>query len=171
MREEQNIGQLFLDTSRERLRRNTPKLFTCLSLLSEEEVWKRSNPHVNSVGNLILHLCGNVRQWIISGIGGAKDIRQRPQEFRQDVFYPKAELIALVENTIKEADQVLAHFNPELLGEVRIIQGFRETCLQAIYSSVEHWSHHTGQIIHITKGVVARELELTHLTPEGYNPH
>lgn len=96
MQDERGIGQLFLEESRERLKRHTTKLLQCLSLLPEEEIWKRPHIQVNSVGNLVLHLCGNVRQWIISGIGGAPDIRQRPQEFRPDAMYPKTELISIV---------------------------------------------------------------------------
>ena len=66
----EEIGGLFLQICRGRLERNTSKLLDCLSSLPEEEIWKRPNSHSNSVGNLILHLCGNARQWIISGIGG-----------------------------------------------------------------------------------------------------
>ncbi len=170
MQDERGIGQLFLEESRERLKRHTTKLLQCLSLLPEEEIWKRPHIQVNSAGNLVLHLCGNVRQWIISGIGGAPDIRQRPQEFRPDAMYPKIELISMVEKITREADQVLANFPSELLSEIRTVQGYRETCLQAIYSSVEHWSHHVGQIIYITKRTLERDLDLTQLIPEGYNP-
>ncbi|RMF90153.1 MAG: DUF1572 domain-containing protein [Nitrospinota bacterium] len=170
MRAEEKLGALFIETSRERLGRHTAKLRQCVSLLPEEAVWNRTNKHVNSVGNLVLHLCGNVRQWIISGIGGAEDIRQRPQEFRQDVFLPKEELLTMVDEIVQEADQVLAAFDVRRLGEVRVIQGYRVSCLEAIYSAIEHWSHHVGQIIHITKATLDRDLALTHLTPEGYHP-
>ena len=88
----EEIGGLFLQICRGRLERNTSKLLDCLSSLPEEEIWKRPNSHSNSVGNLILHLCGNARQWIISGIGGPKDVRQRVQEFSQTRSTPRPSL-------------------------------------------------------------------------------
>ncbi len=167
----EEIGGLFLQICRGRLERNTSKLLDCLSSLPEEEIWKRPNSHSNSIGNLILHLCGNARQWIISGIGGPKDVRQRVQEFSRDAFYPKAELEEMVRTTVREADQTLADFGPQLLVTERTIQGFRVSCLEAIFSCVEHWSHHVGQVLYITKVVLDQDLGMTRLTSEGFNPN
>ena len=120
---------------------------------------------VNSVGNIVLHLSGNVRQWITSGIGEAEDIRKRPEEFRGDISLPKEELVERIERVVKEADEALARFDPRLLSETRTIQGFKESGMEAIYHVVEHFAYHVGQIIQITKTVLNIDLEFTHLTP------
>ena len=170
LKENQKFGEVFITLTRERLVKGLlPKLTHCLSLLPEEEIWKRPNEYVNSVGNIVLHLCGNVRQWITSGVGGAEDIRKRPAEFKQDISLPKSELISKIERVVKEADEVLAQLYPRQLGEIRTIQGFEESCLEAIYHVVDHFSYHVGQVIHVTKEVLNTDLGFTHLTPEGYN--
>ena len=169
--ENQKLGDVFVSISRERLVKSLlPKLLHCLSLLPEEEIWRRPNGHVNSVGNILLHLCGNVRQWILSGIGGEKDIRKRPEEFRKDISLSKKELKERIQKVVEEADLVLSRFDPVLLMEKRTIQGFDETCMSAIYHAVDHFSYHLGQVIHITKTVLDKDLGFTKLTPEGYNP-
>jgi len=167
----EETGGLFLQICRERLEANTSKLLDCLASLPEEEIWTRPNSHSNSVGNLVLHLCGNARQWIISGIGGPEDVRQRAQEFSLDASYPKAELEEMVRTTVSEVDQTLKDFGPKLLVTERTIQGFPVTCLDAILTCVEHWSHHVGQIVYVTKAVLDQDLGMTRLTAEGLNPN
>jgi uncharacterized damage-inducible protein DinB len=168
---DQKFGEAFINCSRERLMDSLlPKLIQCLSLLPEEEIWKRPNKNVNSVGNIVLHLSGNIRQWITSGIGDAGDKRMRQEEFRQDVSFLKSELISMIQKTVKEADEVLSQFDIHQLGEIKTIQGFEETCMEAIYHGVEHFSYHVGQVIHMTKTVLDIDLKFTQLTPEGYNP-
>lgn len=128
-----------------------PWLRACLEKLSEEEIWWRPNEKSNSVGNLILHLCGNVRQWIIHGVGGAPDTRDRPAEFSERKPIPKARLLAQLEATLAEADLTLQQVAVEDLPQPRVIQGFDQTVLSAIFHVVEHFSYHTGQIIYLTK--------------------
>lgn len=128
-----------------------PWLRACLEKLSEEEIWWRPNEKSNSVGNLILHLCGNVRQWIIHGVGGAPDTRDRPAEFSERGPIPKAALLAQLEATLAEADLALQQVAVEDLAQPRVIQGFDQTVLSAIFHVVEHFSYHTGQIIYLTK--------------------
>jgi uncharacterized damage-inducible protein DinB len=128
-----------------------PRIERCLAQLSDEEIWWRPNPECNSVGNLMLHLAGNVRQWLISGVGGAADRRQRQQEFDERRPIPREELFSGLKGTVEEATAVLASISPRSLRERRQIQGRDVTVLEAIYHVVEHFSMHTGQIILLTK--------------------
>ncbi|HWP83508.1 MAG TPA: DinB family protein [Bacteroidota bacterium] len=147
-----DVDAEFLKYSRRRLLREyLPKIERCLELLSDEDVWWRAHESNNSIGNLILHLTGNVRQWIVSGIGGAEDIRTRPQEFAERTMIPKEKLLNKLKAVLVEADAVLERFDPKHLLEVRRIQKYEMTCLDAISHVVEHFSHHTGQIIYATK--------------------
>jgi len=136
-----------------------PKIEKCLDLLSEEDVWWRSHETNNSVGNLLLHLSGNVRQWIVSGIGGAPDSRQRPLEFSERNPIPKEIVWSKLQDAVADASQVLKTFPAGQLLEKRNIQGFDNTALQAIFHVVEHFSLHTGQIIYITKLRQGRDLK------------
>lgn len=129
----------------------TPRLLRCLDEMSEEDVWWRPDGPCNSAGNLILHLCGNVRQWIISGVGSAPDRRERAKEFAERGPIPKAALRERLLETLREAEQALAEFNPARLTEPKIIQGFDTTNLKAILHVVEHFGQHLGQIIYLTK--------------------
>src|SRR5262245_52783773 len=108
----------------------------CLSQLSDEQVWSRPRPEMNSIGNLILHLCGNVRQWIIAGIGGAPDDRRRPAEFAERGPIPRAQLQERLQATVREAQAALSALTPADLLAPRRIQGFDMTALRAIFDSV-----------------------------------
>jgi uncharacterized damage-inducible protein DinB len=147
-----DVAQAFIDHSRRLLIDHyLPRIERCLERLSEEELWWRDHPECNSVGNLLLHLAGNVRQWIISGLGGATDRRQRQQEFDTRGPIPREALLTSLKRTVEEAAVVLANVSPHDLPERRQIQGCDVTALEAIYHVVEHFSMHTGQIILLTK--------------------
>jgi uncharacterized damage-inducible protein DinB len=134
------LGQEYLSTIRR-----------CIDQLSDDDIWWRSHETDNSIGNLLLHLSGNIRQWIISGIGGKTDVRDRPTEFSERKHISKNELMARFEGTVREADEVLADFDVSKLLEVRRIQRYELTCLDAISHVVEHVAQHMGQIVYITK--------------------
>jgi hypothetical protein len=123
----------------------------CLGQLNDGQVWSRSNPSLNSIGNLILHLCGNVRQWIIAGLGGAADIRDRPAEFAERGPIPKNELQRSLDGVVTEATEVLGRMTASQMVEARRIQGFNVTGLRAIFSSIPHFRGHTQEIIHMTR--------------------
>src|SRR5438309_4656919 len=123
----------------------------CLGQLTDEQVWWRSRPSLNSIGNLILHLCGNVRQWIVSGLGGAADHRHRPEEFAERGPIPKDELLRKLETVVGEAKAVLARQTARQLLEARRIQGFDVTGLKAIFDSVPHFRGHTQEIVGMTR--------------------
>src|SRR5262249_27224615 len=122
-----------------------------LGQLSDEHVWRRSHPSLNRGANLILHLGGTLRQWIVAGLGGAADVRDRPAEFSECGPIPRDELLRRLEAVVDEARAVLARQTARQLREARRIQGFDVTGLAAIFSSVPHFRGHTQEIIHLTR--------------------
>jgi ribosomal protein S18 acetylase RimI-like enzyme/quercetin dioxygenase-like cupin family protein len=123
----------------------------CLGQLNDDQVWHRSQPSINSIGNLILHLCGNVRQWMVAGLGGAVDVRYRPAEFAERGPIPKDELLRKLEDVVGEAREVLSRLTARQLLEPRRIQGFDVTGLAAIFNSVSHFRGHAQEIVHMTR--------------------
>ena len=138
-----------------------PKLEHCLDELTDEDVWWRAGEESNSIGNLLLHLDGSTRMWIISGVGGAADHRHRQQEFDERSLIPRGELIARLKATVAEASDVLARTDTATLLEERHIGDYDCTVLQAIFHAVEHFSMHAGQIILLAKMRAGRDLKLT----------
>src|SRR5262245_22820809 len=127
------------------------KIKHCLGQLTDEQIWWRSRPSLNSIGNLILHLCGNVRQWIVAGLGGAADRRDRPAEFSERGPIPKDELLRRLEAVVDEARAVLARQTARTRLEARRSQAFDVTGLKAILDSVPHFRGHTQEIIGMTR--------------------
>jgi hypothetical protein len=123
----------------------------CLGQLSDEQVWRRLQPSLNSIGNLILHLCGNLRQWIVAGLGGTADNRDRPAEFAERAPIPKDELLRKLEAVVDEAKAVLARQTAQPLLKTRRIQGFDVTGLAAIFDSVPHFRGHVQEIVSMTR--------------------
>jgi uncharacterized damage-inducible protein DinB len=153
------VGSAFLNQSVEYLLNDyRPKLQNCLEQLTDEQIWWRPNPSSNSIGNLVLHLCGNVRQWIISGLGNVPDHRVRDAEFAQTEIIPRDALIELLNKTLPEVRLVLEQLPPEVLLEQRKIQGRDVEVLEAVYHVTEHFSMHTGQIITLTKLLTSTDL-------------
>jgi uncharacterized damage-inducible protein DinB len=128
-----------------------PKIERCLQVLSDEDVWWRANEGSNSIGNLLLHLEGSTRAWIIGVAGGSHNPRDRQQEFDEREPIPRAELMSRLRQTLAEADGVLGRLDVEVLLERRQARGEEVTILLAVYHAVEHFSMHTGQIIMLSK--------------------
>jgi uncharacterized damage-inducible protein DinB len=128
-----------------------PKLLHCVEQMSEEDLWWRPNEVSNSAGNLILHLCGNLRQWIVSSIGGHEFRRDRDSEFTERGPVPKEQLVASLKQVIGEVDGVFASLNDEQLLRRYKIQKYNVSGLQAVYHVVEHFGYHLGQILYIYK--------------------
>ena len=148
----QEAFQTFIDQSRNLLTSSyLPRIERCLDKLTDQEVWWRANPESNSVGNLLLHLTGNLRQWIISGVAGAPDDRRRRREFEEREPVAGREVLLQLKKAGRESDAILAGVTPVALLQHRRIQGLDVTVLEAIYSAVSHFSMHTGQIILLTK--------------------
>jgi uncharacterized damage-inducible protein DinB len=137
---------------------NTPRIEKCLLQLSDSEVWKRPNSHSNSIGNLILHLSGNITQYIISSIGGKTDNRIRDEEFTAVEGYSKAALLHKLKATVTDAINVIRHMTQDELMREREVQGFRLTGTGIIIHVVEHYSYHTGQIAFWTKLLKDKDL-------------
>jgi uncharacterized damage-inducible protein DinB len=143
-----------------------PRIAACMRELTSEQIWWRANPASNSVGNLALHLEGNVRQWIVSGLGGAPDRRERDLEFSQLSPIPRRILLARLRKAVRDADRVMGRLNGAALARTYSIQGFRVSGLRAVFHVAEHFSHHAGQIILLTKMLGGRDLKFTHLPGE-----
>lgn len=152
------MGEEFLRNSRKELRTRGERIETCVRKLTQQQIWTRRHENENSIGNLLLHLCGNVRQWIISGVGGAPDQRDRDAEFARREPLGAEELLARLRETLQEAEQVLDQVRPEDLLSKRKIQVYEVTILHAIYHVAVHFSEHTGQIIWATKGLTGEDL-------------
>ena len=136
-----------------------PKIERCLEKLTDEQIWWRANEESNSIGNLILHLCGNARQWIICGVGAQPDHRDRDSEFAQREIISRDELVSLLRSTLAEVDNTLRDLDPSLLLEHRKIQGNDVEILEAIFHVTEHFSMHAGQIFLLTKMLTGRDLQ------------
>ncbi len=147
-----DIPTAFLDRSRHYLAYEYPtKIRRCLDVLPPDAVWRRTDEHSNSVGNLLLHLAGNVRQWIVSSVGGAPDARHRSMEFTAREGAGAEALFEALRATLDEADAVIGSLTPTQLLERRSIQGRDVSVLDAVYHVVEHFALHTGQIVLLTK--------------------
>jgi uncharacterized damage-inducible protein DinB len=147
-----DVAAAFLAQSRRYLAFEYPtKIQRCLDVLPADAIWRRDDEASNSIGNLLLHLSGNIRQWIVSGVGGAPDARQRSAEFDARGGGDAAVLMERLLATVREADAVLASLDAQRLRELRTIQGRNVSVLDAVYHVVEHFSMHTGQIILLAK--------------------
>jgi len=156
---EQDASRTFIQKARELLKEEyLPKIERCVEKLTDEQVWWRPNAESNSVGNLLLHISGNARQWIVCGLGGAIDKRQRQTEFDERKIIPRDELLRILRTTIADVDDVLVRFDPAQLLDSYPIQGTEATALAAIFHVTEHFSMHAGQVIYITKLLSASDL-------------
>lgn len=133
------------------LEQSVRKIEHCLKQLDSDQIWWRPAPELNSIGNLILHICGNLNQWAVNGIPDLKDERQRDLEFRADISLSVDELTGLMNQTVAQAAAVIHSLSPEKLLETRQIQGFTVTVLGAISHTVPHFVGHTHQIIYLTR--------------------
>jgi uncharacterized damage-inducible protein DinB len=127
------------------------KIRAAVESLPDGALWWRANAESNSIGNLLLHLAGNVRQWIVSGVGGAPDHRHRAEEFSARSGADAATLLSALDDVLNAADTVLAKLTPHDLSTTRTIQGREITVFEAVYHVVEHFSGHVGQIVLVAK--------------------
>lgn len=142
-----------------------PKICETLDLLSDEEIWWRPNNSSNSVGNLILHLCGNIRQWIISGLGGVDFVRKRDLEFSEKGPIARDKLVAQLRDTVREASAVVSGLSATELVSHYSIQGYEVTGYEASIHVTTHFAYHAGQIIYVAKMKRAKDLGFTKLPP------
>jgi len=165
------VEQNFLKCSAQRMRQAHERLETCARMLDDEQFWLRTGENANACGNLCLHLAGNVRQWILHGVGGQPDMRTRDAEFAARGGSGKEELLAQLRSTVEEACALIESLPDGRLTEVVHPQNYTVTVLEAIYHVVEHFSLHTGQIIFLTKALTDRDLGFyAHLKGSGVPP-
>jgi uncharacterized damage-inducible protein DinB len=129
-----------------RMDENTRMIKISLADLSEEEIWQKPNPSLNSIANLLLHLCGNISQYIISSLGESEDSRNRDLEFSILGGLTKVELIKKLEDVVDTAKRVIFDATPNQLVKNRSVQGFSLSGVGTVLHAVEHYSYHTGQI-------------------------
>ena len=151
--------QEFIDQSIHHLNENTPRIKKCLDKLTEEQIWLKPNEQSNSIGNLILHLCGNMTQYIISSIGNQQDHRERDLEFSTKGGFTKVELYNKLNDTVNTSCKVISNLSEEELLKVRSVQGYNNSGIHSIIHVVEHYSYHTGQIAFWTKIITNSDLE------------
>ena len=155
---ESTLDRLFIDCSARRLVQLAGRIESCLGMLNEEQVWARGSRNENAIGNLVLHLCGNVRQWIVAGVGERPDTRERDREFSTQGGLPVEELQRRLRDTVAQALSTIDGVQAPRLAERLTIQNYHVTVLEAIYHVVEHFSMHTGQIIFATKMLTGADL-------------
>jgi hypothetical protein len=154
-----DVSTLFLDFSRSKLLDEYwPRLRGCVESLTAEQVWWRPNGASNSVGNLILHLNGNVRQWLVASFDRLDDTRDRPAEFGEREMMPPAALLATLGATLQRASEVLSRLTEADLRSTFQIQGYTVSGLHAVYQVVEHFGMHYGQIVYVTKQMRGEDL-------------
>ena len=127
------------------------RIIKCIGELSDEQLWYKHNANTNSIGNIVLHLCGNVKQYIIAGLGETEDDRQRSLEFLLSSKIDRQSLIQKIEQVVTDANSVVQNLNTDVLSKPRRVQGFDESVLSIIIHVIEHFSYHVGQITFFTK--------------------
>jgi Protein of unknown function (DUF1572) len=148
----------FLNFSADKLIQLLGRIEMCVDQLTPEQLWMRHSENENAVGNLILHLAGNVRQWILTGVGGAPDYRDRDREFAARSGVDAQELKARLQSTVEEAVALIHALPAARLTEIIRPQGYEGTVLAAIYHVVEHFAGHAFQIMFATKLLTGGDL-------------
>lgn len=154
-------AELFVDYSDRKLGEVVKTMTLCLERLTEEQIWHRGGAHENSVGNLVLHLCGNLQQWVIHGIGGKPDVRMRDAEFQTQGGIGRVELVARFNGTVSQAREVIRSMPEGRLLEIIKPQFGEVPVLEAIYRIVGHAQEHLGQVILLVKQMGREDLDLT----------
>lgn len=164
------LGHAFLHESAKYLREvYLLRIERALAILPERDLWRRPHDGVISVGVILQHLEGNVRQWIVSGLGGASDERERAVEFEQHERATVSELLANLRSTVERAAEVIEALGKRDLKRTHTIQGFEITGLDALYHVVEHFSWHTGQLVWIAKACAGRSHGLSFYDTSAIN--
>jgi Protein of unknown function (DUF1572) len=153
------LASVFLEFSRTKLLGQFwPRMKECVAPLTVEQVWWRPNDASNSIGNLLLHLDGNVRQWIVDSFNKNQDQRNRPAEFAAQSGLSAADLLSRLGRTLDEAARILDRLTVDELLAPYEIQGYHVRGLDAVYQVVEHFGLHYGQIVYIVKSLLGKDL-------------
>jgi len=158
MREAIILRQEIIDNALYRLDESTRMIKSSLKRLHDEDVWKKPNDSSNSIGNLILHLCGNMHQYIIAALGNSVDIREREKEFSATSGFTKEELLGMLQEKVDLVKETIKTCTITNLLDKREVQGFNFSGIGIILHVVEHYSYHTGQIAYWTKIIKNQDL-------------
>jgi len=155
-----STGTLLAKYSVEKLSDHFAQIRRCVGLLSDQQLWFRPNESSNSVANLLLHLRGNVLQWIVAGLGGQLIRRDRKAEFTRREALPREELIEPLRETLDRAASIIDRMDDAALAREYEIQEYRVTGVAVVAHVLEHFAFHTGQIVTITKWLLDVDLSL-----------
>ena len=150
--------ETFLKFSADKLQQWSGRIQDCLGKLTEEQIWIRKTENENAIGNLVLHLCGNLRQWIGTGVAGQADIRNRDAEFAARGNVSAAELKQRLDQIVRETNEIIRNVPPARFTEPISTQDYHVTVLESIYHVVEHFAYHAGQILFATKLLTGEDL-------------
>lgn len=145
--------QIKTEIHRRLIEESIPRAIKCLGMLSEAQIWHRPNASSNSVGNLVLHCCGNARQWVLGTMGGQEDRRERDAEFEEAGPLPTADLVHQLEGLAQELTQVIDALAPEDMTRQYRVQGFDESGIGILIHVAEHFSYHVGQMTYVVKAM------------------
>ena len=143
----------FLEQSAYRIGLNYPRIKTCIDMLSDTELWLRSNSSSNSIGNLVLHLCGNMTQYIVSALGNNEDNRDRDSEFSAKDGFTAAELLEKMKEVNDRCIKIISALDDKQLTADYEVQGYTMSGIAIVIHVTEHYSYHTGQIVFLTKSL------------------
>lgn len=164
------MHEVFIRFSADKLEQLAGRIDTCLIKLDDEQIWWRGADESNAVGNLVLHLCGNLGQWIVSTVGGAPDTRDRDAEFNAAGGAGREELRSRLQSRIAETTAVIRGLTEQRLMEVVHVQKYDVTVLEAVYHVVEHFAQHAAQIMYATKLLARTDLGFYgHLKAAAHN--
>lgn len=152
------IAEIFVQYSADKLAQLASRIQDCLGKLSNEQIWTRGSESENAVGNLVLHLCGNLNQWIGSGVAGKPDTRVREREFTARGDVAATDLRDRLRRSVDEAVAIIRGLSAARLEEKIEVQKYNVTVLEAVYHVIEHFSQHTGQILFATKLLTRQDL-------------
>lgn len=157
---ETKLAEEFIAQSIYRMEEKLAHFEKAMAQVEEEDVWKRPNSSSNTIGNIIIHLCGNITQYIHSSLGEVPDIRERDAEFAADGGTTKAELMDRLRQTVEKANQIIEELDHSRLLEIRSVQAYQFSAIGIIIHVVEHFSYHTGQIAFWVKQLKDVDLQL-----------
>jgi uncharacterized damage-inducible protein DinB len=152
------LADEFIKQSINYIEANTPRIQTCLKELDDNEIWQSPGAACNSVGNLILHLCGNITQYVISALGNTEDNRQREKEFSEKGGYTGIMLFDKLSSTINKATAIIKGLDEDALTRNYSVQGFDLSGIGIIIHVTEHLSYHTGQVAFYTKQLRGKDM-------------
>ena len=158
MDKEARLVEEIVENALYRMDESTRMIKKSLVEISEDEVWQKPNPSLNSIANLMLHLCGNISQYVISSLGETEDKRNRDDEFSVTGGLTKDELFTKLESVVDDAKRVIFNITPNQLVKMRSVQGFSFSGVGIILHAVEHYSYHTGQIAFWVKQLKNKDL-------------